>query len=44
MCFTADDLTQYLNEFDIQDIKSNFVYSASQEQKLAYNMLNGFKL
>ena len=44
MSFTPDDLTQYLNEFDIRDIPSNFVYSTTQEQKLAYNMLNGFKL
>ena len=44
MSFTADDLTQYLNEFDIKDIPSNFAYSTTQEQKLAYNMLNGFKL
>ena len=42
--FSADDLTQYLNEFDIKDIPQDWTYSVTQEQKLAYSMLNGFKL
>ena len=42
--FTLDDMTPYLNEFDIKDIPQDWSYSVSQEQKLAYSMLNGFKL
>ena len=42
--FTSDDMTPYLNEFDIKDIPHDWSYSVSQEQKLAYSMLNGFKL
>jgi hypothetical protein len=38
-----DDLTKYLNEFDIKDIPQNFSYSMHQEKQMGLNMLNGFK-
>ena len=42
--YSSDDLLKYMNEFDIKDIPNSFTYTTSQEQKLAYNMVNAFKL
>ena len=37
-------MVKYMNEFDIKDMPTDFEYSPSQENKLAYNMMNGYKL
>ena len=41
---TSEQMVKYMNEFDIKDMPSDFEYSPAQENKLAYNMLNGYKL
>ena len=41
---TPDDMLKYMNEFDVKDMPIDFAYSTIQEQKLPYNMLNGYKL